>query len=89
MKKILSLAMAAGLAMGVASVAEARDGCGAGFHRNYRGHCVPNRGYRANAVRVAPGIRLIIGNYYHGRGYWDGRRYYHHRARHHGHWRYW
>jgi hypothetical protein len=85
MKKIISLALAAGLAVGVASVAEAREGCGPGFHRNYRGFCVPNRGHR---VVVAPGVRLIIGNYYTGRGYWDGRRYWQHRRHWHNRWRY-
>ena len=26
-----------------------------------------------------PAVRLVIGNYYPNRGYWDGRRYYQHR----------
>jgi hypothetical protein len=31
---------------------------------------------------------LVIGNFYHGRGYWDGHRYWGHRERWHGGWRY-
>jgi hypothetical protein len=31
---------------------------------------------------------LVIGTYYHGRGYWDGHRYWQHRDRWHGGWRY-
>lgn len=71
---------AAAASLVVASPAEARQGCGAGFHRGYYGRCVPNRGYRAPV--------LVIGNFYHGRGYWDGRRYWQHRYRHHNGWRY-
>jgi hypothetical protein len=31
---------------------------------------------------------LVVGRFYHGRGYWDGRRYWQHRERWHGGWRY-
>ncbi|MBW8784550.1 MAG: hypothetical protein JF593_07910 [Novosphingobium sp.] len=84
MKKLLALAIAAGAALAAVSPATAREGCGPGFHRDYYGHCRPNRG---PALAVAPG-GLVIGTYYNGRGYWDGRRYWHHRRRWHDDWRY-
>ncbi|MBS0480016.1 MAG: hypothetical protein JSR79_12050 [Proteobacteria bacterium] len=81
-----SLATGAAIAALAAIPAEARQGCGHGFHRGYYGRCVPNRG---DAVVVRePGVRLVIGNYYHGRGYWDGRRYWWHRYRYNNGWRY-
>jgi hypothetical protein len=82
MKKILALALATGVALGAASAADARDGCGRGFHRGLYGHCRPNY----NRVVVAPG--LVVGNFYDGRGYWDGRRYWQRRYRWHNGWRY-
>jgi hypothetical protein len=83
MKKLLALALAAGAAIVTVSPADARQGCGPGFHRGPYGHCRPNRG----PVMVAPGA-LIVGNYYRGQGYWDGRRYWRHRYRWHNDWRY-
>ena len=83
MNKLVAIALAATVTIGAASVADARDGCGRGGHRGPYGHCRPN--YGGPGV-VAPG--LIIGTYYHGRGYWDGRRYYHNRYRYHNGWRY-
>ena len=82
MKKILALAIAAGAAVVTVTPADARQGCGPGFHRGYYGHCRPNR----DRVVVAPG--LVIGTYYRGQGYWDGRRYWRHRYRWHNDWRY-
>jgi hypothetical protein len=84
MKKIFALAFAAGVAVAAASPADAREGCGPGFHRGPYGHCRPNRG---QGVMVNPGA-LIVGNFYGGRGYWDGRRYWQHRERWHNSWRY-
>ena len=75
MKKILAFALAAGVAVAVAAPADARDGCGRGFHRGPYGHCRPNR----DRVVIAPG--LVIGNFYRGKGYWDGRRYWQSRYR--------
>ena len=83
MKTLYAIALAAVVAAGTASSASARDGCGPGGHRGPYGHCRPNRG----GYVVAPG-GLIVGRYYHGRGYWDGRRYYWHRERWHNGWRY-
>ena len=84
MKKMMfALVIAAGAAVGTATPADARDGCGRGFHRNYNGYCRPNRG----PVMVRPGT-LIVGNFYTGRGYWDGRRYWQRRYRYHNGWRY-
>jgi hypothetical protein len=83
MKKMMFALAIAGAAVAAATPADARDGCGRGFHRAYNGHCRPNRG----PVMVAPGA-LIVGNYYNGRGYWDGRRYYQNRYRYRNNWRY-
>ncbi len=47
-KVILPLALAAGL-LTAGSAAEARDGCGLGFHRGFYGWCRPNLGYRPYA----------------------------------------
>jgi hypothetical protein len=84
MKKFVTLALAAGIALSTAGVAEARQGCGPGSHRGPQGHCMPNRG---PGVVVTP-RGLIVGNFYSGRGYWDGSRYYQHRSRAHNGWRY-
>jgi hypothetical protein len=71
MKKLLAIALAVGAALTLGSPADARDGCGRGFHRGPYGHCRPNRG---PVVAVGPG--LIVGNFYAGRGYCrDGWRY--------------
>ena len=85
MKKLLLAAAAIGVAL-TATTADARQGCGPGGHRNYNGRCLPNRG--PGPVLVAPG--LVVGNFYRGRGYWDGQRYWHQRYREHHHreWRY-
>ena len=66
--------------------ADARQGCGHGYHRGAYGRCVFNR--PPVAVAREPGVRLVIGTYYHGRGYWDGRRYWSSRYRYHNGWRY-
>jgi hypothetical protein len=81
MKKILLIALATGAALTSISPAEARQGCGPGFHRGPYDGCRPNRG---TTVVVGP----RVGVFYHGRGYWDGRRYWGHRERWHGGWRY-
>ncbi len=84
-KHLIALAaVAAGL---TATPALAADGCGRAFHRNFRGLCVPN-GPRERIVVGGPGVALVVGNYYPGRGYWDGRRYYWHRREWHRGWRY-
>lgn len=83
MKKMLLAAAALGVAL-VGTAADARQGCGPYGHRDYYGRCVPNRG--SGPVVIAPG--LMIGNFYRGRGYWDGRRYWANRYRDGGNWRY-
>ena len=83
MKKLVLAALAAGVTLFAVAPANAADGCGRGYHRGPRGACRPNNG---PGVVVAP--RLVIGNYYHGRGYWDGRRYWRERYRDHRGWRY-
>jgi len=79
MKALAVIGLATVLAIGAGSAADARQGCGAGFHRNFRGRCVPNA--RARVV-------WVTGRYYPGRGYWSGTRWYHHRYRWHNGWRY-
>ncbi|MBV8972751.1 MAG: hypothetical protein JO290_10715 [Sphingomonadaceae bacterium] len=79
MNKVIALALAAGVALGATTAADARDGCGRGFFRGPYGHCRPIGGPGYGAAVVAPG--LVIGNFYRGRGYWDGHRYWWHRDR--------
>jgi len=83
-KMILALATA-GAVLALAPAAEARDGCGRNFHR-WHNRCVPND--RGPGWNRGPEVRLVIGNYYQGRGYWDGRRYWQRRERWRGGWRY-
>lgn len=82
MKKFALALAAAGAAVIAAAPADARQGCGLGFHRGYYGRCVPNRG-----ARFAP-RPPVVGVFYPGRGYWYGNRYWHRRYRWHGGWRY-
>ena len=74
MKTILAIALAATVGTGMIAVspADARGGCGMGFHRGPRGACLANN----------------PGGFYHGYGYWDGHRYWQHRDRFQGGWRY-
>lgn len=89
MNKLIAAALTAGAAVAaIASIpAEAREGCGRGGYRGPHGRCVSNYN-RGPAVVRQPTVRLVIGNYYNGRGYWDGRQYYQNRYRHGGGWRY-
>jgi hypothetical protein len=82
MKAIAALGLVSAIAMAAASPADARQGCGPGFHRTPYGRCVPNRGPRT--------VTFVVGRYYPGRGYWYNNRWYHHRYRDrdHGDWRY-
>jgi hypothetical protein len=85
MNRLIAIALAAGVALSAASAADARQGCGAGFHRAAYGRCVPNA--RRMAYRAGPRV-LVVNRYYTGRGYWDGRRYWQHRQRRHNRWLY-
>ena len=80
MKALTVLCLATVLAIGAASSADARQGCGLGFHRNFHGRCVPN-------MRQTREV-FVVGRYYPGRGYWYNGRWWHHRYRHHDMWRY-
>jgi len=84
MKKSLLLALAAAATTLVAApqAAQARDGCGRGYHENRWGRCVLNREYRRDRVV------LTVGQYYPGQGYWDGHRYWRHRYMERNRWRY-
>ena len=80
MKKSLILSLAAAAAtLTIAPQAQAREGCGVGYHR-FHGRCVMNRNMHRQV--------WVVGRYYNGRGYWDGHRWYKHREMHRGHWRY-
>lgn len=76
---VMPVALAAGVLM-AGSSAEARDGCGPGFHRNPYGWCRPNLGYRPFVyVPVYPrvGYRWHYGYRYpwHRRFAWGGYRW--------------
>lgn len=91
MKKLLAAALFAGAAM-LTTVAADAQGYGRDRDRDrgrseYRDRDHRRPDYRGRGVvRIAPG--LVIGRFYNGRGYWDGRRYYQKRYRHNGGWRY-
>jgi hypothetical protein len=84
----LLFAAAALVAGAAATPALAADGCGRGFHRIFNGRCVPNGPRAGVVVAPGPGVELVVGRWYPGRGWWDGRRYYWHRAHWHRGWRY-
>jgi hypothetical protein len=79
MKVLAALGLASAMALASASPAQARQGCGPGFHRAPNGMCRPNRG----GARV-----FVVGRYYPGRGYWYQNRWWHRRYRHRNGWRY-
>ncbi|CAO4177434.1 GCG_CRPN prefix-to-repeats domain-containing protein [Methylorubrum populi] len=66
-KIAIPLALAAGL-LTTASDAEARDGCGPGFHRGYYGWCRPNLVYRPYAY--GPFYRPWRGYRWHSGYHW-------------------
>jgi hypothetical protein len=70
MKALIAVAAAAVVATGAASPAQAREGCGRGYHRASNGMCRADRGTYA---------RWVEGHYYPGRGYWHHGRWYNHR----------
>jgi hypothetical protein len=90
MNKFVIAALTAGTAIATLAAipAEAREGCGRGFHRGAYGRCIPNGPPPRAVVVREPGVRLVIGNFYQGRGYWDGRRYWRERYRYNNGWRY-
>ena len=79
MKAIAALGLVSAFAMASATPADARQGCGPGFHRAPNGMCRPNRGNQQV---------WVVGRYYPGHGYWYNSRWYQHRQRWHGDWRY-
>jgi hypothetical protein len=85
MNKFWHIALAVGVAVTTVAPANARDGCGVGYHRGPYGGCRPNMG--PGPVVVVPAAPAI-GVYYGGHGYWDGNRYWANRYRWHGGWRY-
>jgi hypothetical protein len=79
MRVLIALGAATIIATAVASPAQAREGCGPGFHRAWNGMCRANRGTYA---------RYVEGQYYSGRGYYWHNRWYQHRHRRNGIWIY-
>jgi hypothetical protein len=104
MRRTIIGIVAVACVLGAASAAEAAQGCGIGFHRGPYGYCRPNGGrvvavpgpavaVPAPVVAVpAPAVAIpgpvVVGGFYPGRGWWDGRRYWWHRYPWHGGWRY-
>jgi hypothetical protein len=78
MKALIALAAAAIVAT-AAAPADARQGCGPGFHRAPNGMCRPNRGGQ---------VQYVEGRYYAGHGYWWHNTWRHHRQRRNGVWIY-
>ena len=90
---LMSLAGVASMAA-FASAANAADGCGAGWHRNYYGHCRPNhydndRVYYDDDSDATVVVTPEASRFYPGRGYFDGDRFYWHRRHMDGDWHYW
>jgi len=80
MKTLAVIGLASVIALAAASPAEARQGCGQGFHRAPNGACVPNRGPRQQVY--------VVGRFYPGQGYWYNNRWYKQRSRWRNGWRY-
>ncbi|NLS00695.1 hypothetical protein HGP17_28025 [Rhizobium sp. P38BS-XIX] len=85
MKKLALPGFAVAACFAATLPANAADGCGFGFHRDFLGYCHPNRYYPPVVVvpRAVP-----YGVFYPGRGYWDGNRYWAHHYWRYGGWRY-
>lgn len=84
MKALIALGAAAVIATAAASPANAREGCGPGFHRAPNGVCRPNGDMRDRDMHD----RWVEGRYYGGHGYWWHNRWYQHRHRRNGVWIY-
>jgi hypothetical protein len=78
MKTLTAIGLASVVALAAVSPAQARQGCGPGYHRGPYGHCRPNAGQQV----------FVVGQYYPGRGYWYQGRWWHNRYRRHNMWRY-
>lgn len=78
MRNILLATLAVGAIVAAAAPAEARDGCGPGFHRGPYGHrCFPNGG---PGYGPGPGA-FVPGRFYPNHGYWWNNRFYQSRFR--------
>ena len=90
MRKTILGIVAVASALGMASTAEAAQGCGIGWHRGPFGGCRPNGGpvVAVPAPVVPVPAPVAVGVFYPGRGWWDGHRYWEHRYPWHGGWRY-
>jgi len=80
MKVLTAIGFASAVALAAVTPAQARQGCGPGFHRTPYGRCVPNR----DNMRV----QWVEGRYYPGHGYWWHNGWRHHRQRRNGVWIY-
>ena len=81
MKALAAIGLASVIVLAAASPAQARQGCGPGFHRAPNGMCRPNRGPGGPQV-------YVVGRFYPGHGYWYNNRWWHRRYRDHNGWRY-
>ena len=88
MKAIAALAVASGITMLAAAPADARQGCGPGFHRAPNGMCRPNRDMRGDMRDRDMHDRWVEGHYYAGHGYWWHNEWRQHRHRRNGVWIY-
>ena len=79
MKILAAIGLASVIAIASTSPADARQGCGPGFHRTPNGMCRPNRNQQQT---------YVVGRFYAGHGYWYNNRWYQHRSRWHNDWRY-
>jgi hypothetical protein len=79
MKAVAAIGLASVMALAAAAPAEARQGCGPGFHRAPNGMCRPNRAGR---------LIFVEGRYYPGHGYWYRNRWWHRRYHYRNGWRY-
>ena len=80
MKFVIALAAVSSISLVSASPADARQGCGPGFHRAPNGMCRPNRDGQTQVY--------VVGRYYPGHGYWYNNRWWHNRYRQRNMWRY-
>jgi hypothetical protein len=80
MKFVIALGAVSSIALVAAAPANARQGCGPGFHRAPNGMCRPNRDGQTEVY--------VVGRYYPGHGYWYNNRWWHNRYRYRHMWRY-
>ena len=81
MRSLATIGLVSAIVLAASVPAQARQGCGRGFHQNHWGRCVPNR---AGARQIV----WVEGRFYPGHGYWYQNRWWQHRYRQNHVWRY-